>query len=79
MALISTFDSITKDRQTVHKPTRCLYSIFKDKSGRPYLQLDTYGSDDRLNTEKISQSIQIDEAAASKLRKLLDEAFPQSP
>jgi len=78
MALISTLEPDSKERTKVHGPTRCLYTIFKDAKGRTYLQLDTYGSEKRIHTEKVSQSLQFNEAAVKELRKILDEAFPDS-
>jgi len=40
------------------------------------LHLDTYGSSTRAIPGKVSQSLQLDREAASKLRELIDEAFP---
>lgn len=78
MALVSSLERIRKDRQTVHKPTRCLSSVFEE-AGKRYLQLDTYGSDDREHPEKVSQSLQFDEQAASQLLKLIRDTFPHLP
>lgn len=76
MALITTIEKNEKDRQKVHGPTRCYYSKFQAEDGKTYLQLDTYGSEDRVFTEKASQSIQFDEAAAAQLLQLIRTTFP---
>ena len=57
MALVTNLEESTKDRQSVHRPTRCLYAIVEGTSGERYLQLDTFGSEDREIPEKVSQSI----------------------
>lgn len=75
MALVSSLERIRKDRQTVHRPTRCLSSVF-DADGHRFIQLDTYGSDEREHPEKVTQSIQFDKQAAAQLFKLIRETFP---
>ena len=75
MALVTSIESVHKDRQTVHRPTRCLASVF-DEGGHCFVQLDTYGSDDREHPEKVSQSIQFGKNAAADLLKLIRETFP---
>lgn len=54
MALVSSIEPSQKERQRVHQPTRCLYSIVEAAGGKRYIQLDTYGSDERRHPEKIS-------------------------
>ncbi|WP_440579987.1 hypothetical protein [Streptomyces sp. PT19] len=44
--------------------------------GRRILQLDTYGSTERLIPDKISQSIQLDAESARELLKLITDSFP---
>jgi hypothetical protein len=61
----------------VHREVDCGYAIF-ESAGRRYLQLDTYGSAERVIPGKVSQTIQIDESGAKELRKLLQRAFPGS-
>ncbi len=46
MALVTQIGSSKKDRHSVHSPTTCLYSVFRGRDTRRYLQLDTYGSED---------------------------------
>jgi hypothetical protein len=76
MALISVLEEISKERQTVHKATRCLVSDFVGSDGKRYLQLDTFGSEDRAFPAKVSQSIQFDEDGARALKALINKTFP---
>jgi predicted HNH restriction endonuclease len=76
MALVTSLELNTKERQSVHRPTRCLYSIIEGSAGERYLQLDTVGSDDREIPDKVSQSIQFDRQAAGQLLQLLHRTFP---
>jgi hypothetical protein len=75
VALVRTIKKASKDRQSVHGPTDCSYSIFTH-GGETYLQLDTYGSATRKHPEKISQSIQLNRVSAKQLKKLIERAFP---
>jgi hypothetical protein len=76
MALIRNIGRITKSRQVVHKPTKCLASEFIGRGDKKYLQLDTYGSEEREFPEKISQAIQFDQDGAQELLNLIRETFP---
>lgn len=75
MALIQEFFERQSDVQRVHAPVTCGYRSFTVQ-GKRYLQLDTYGTEDRVKKGAISQSIQLDEEAAEKLMRLLLETFP---
>ena len=76
MAQISleSIERIEKTRNVLHEKVHTTYTVF-EKDGKKYVQLDTYGKDDRDNPEKISQSIQLDEEMARFLVKLLIEEF----
>jgi hypothetical protein len=76
MALITSIDRVEKERQRVHGGTRCDASTFLTSDGKMVLQLDTYGSEEREFTDKVSQSIQFDEAAAAQLLALIRATFP---
>jgi hypothetical protein len=65
-----------KNGKSVHKATRCLVSDFVHSDGKRYLQLDTFGSEDRSFPGKVSQSIQFDEDGARALKGLIDKTFP---
>jgi hypothetical protein len=76
MALVTSLEPSTKERQSVHRPTRCLYAIIEGTGGERYLQLDTVGSEDREIPDKVSQTIQFDRQAAGQLLQLLQRTFP---
>lgn len=76
MALVSEIERSQKDRQTVHRPTRCMCSIIEGTGDQRVVQLDTVGTSEREFTDKVSQSIQFDRHAAEQLIKLFREAFP---
>lgn len=50
------------------------WAIVATPAGR-YLQISTYGSDDRASEPKVSQTMQISRETARELRIALDEAF----
>ncbi|MEU4036608.1 hypothetical protein [Streptomyces collinus] len=75
MALIKEFQSVSSESQRLHGPVTCGYRTFTT-AGRRVLQLDTYGSTDRQIPDKISQSVQLDEAAARELLKIIQNSFP---
>ena len=76
MALIHEFEKSTKDRQHVHKPTRCTYACFMGPDNKRYLTLDTFGSSDREFPDKASQAVQFDEESAGRLIEIIRESFP---
>ena len=65
---------IEKNRNTIHEKVHAAYTVF-EMDGEKYEQIDTYGSIDRENPEKISQSIQFDKETATFLVNLLKEEF----
>lgn len=65
---------IEKDRVSVHTKVTTTYSVFGVK-GEKYVQIDTYGKNDRAIPEKISQSIQFDRESAKFFVKLLINEF----
>lgn len=75
MALVTNIDTVPKGRPSVHQPTECSGAFFT-VGGKPYLQLDTFGSPDRKLKGTVAQSIQFDREAAKQLKALIDEAFP---
>jgi hypothetical protein len=72
MALLQSdkFDRAEKYRSTIHKQTTATYTSFEE-GGNKYFQIDTYGSEDRVMTEKISQSIQFDKSMAKRIIDIL--------
>ena len=75
MALIHNIQKGFKSRDNIHKKTECTYFIVYDKLGKKYLQLDTYGSDDRENPGKVSQSLQFSPDALKQLKEVLSKQF----
>jgi hypothetical protein len=63
-----------KGRESVHKKTECNYFIVYDNDEK-YLQLDTYGSEDRQMQGKMSQSIRFSPEALKQLKELLSKEF----
>ncbi|HEX8619032.1 MAG TPA: hypothetical protein VF911_15720 [Thermoanaerobaculia bacterium] len=76
MALITELKEITKDRQAVHGPVECAYSVFTGSDGERYLQLETFGSKDRKIPGKTSQAIQLSESSAAELKAIIEQTFP---
>jgi hypothetical protein len=76
MALISkqNMTEISKNRNSIHDITMATYTFFS-KDGVKYFQIDTYGTRDRMNPEKISQSIQFDKDTAVFLIDILKNEF----
>lgn len=75
MALIASFESRPITVSRVHQPVECGYAA-ADVGGQRVLQLETYGSRDREMPGKVSQSLQLDEDGARKLKRILEAAFP---
>jgi len=76
MALLSAkkFDRLEKERYSIHKPAAATFSSY-DIGGVKYVQIDTYGTKDRVMPEKVSQSIQIDKEMAIALITVLKQEF----
>jgi hypothetical protein len=58
----------------LHELVRASYDVFSLR-GVKIIQIDTYGRPDRMYTEKISQTFQLDEKNAKELLKLLKANF----
>ena len=75
MAFIEQFFERVPDRISLHGPVRCAFSVFHHQ-GKTYLQLDTFGSENREFPGKVSQTLQLDEARATTLVAIIRSAFP---
>jgi len=75
MALINQLKQGYKEKESVHKEIEGTYFIVTAKNGKKYLQIDTYGSEDRKYPGKISQSLQFSHRAIEQLKKILAEQF----
>ena len=71
---VNNIEPLEKQRNTIHEEVRATYTIF-EKDGETYVQLDTYGRDNRESPEKISQSIQLNRETAKYLVKLLSDTY----
>jgi hypothetical protein len=75
MARIERFEPRPLDPKRLHGPVVCGYAA-ATVDGCQIVQLETYGSRDRKIPDKVSQSVQLDEAAARTLVRILRDAFP---
>ena len=75
MALVRKIERITKNHG-VQGEVACFASDFTDKEGKRYLQLDTTGAPSKEVKGAIDQSVRFDENAASQLKLLIEETFP---
>jgi hypothetical protein len=75
MALIENFEERPLEPTRVHSGVQCGYRTV-NLGSRRVLQLETYGSKDRKMPEKVSQVIQLDEAGAKELKRIIERAFP---
>jgi hypothetical protein len=73
MALVRKLEKSAMQRTGVHKAVDCTYTVFQDKLGQRYLQIDTYGSARRQLPNKKSQTIQFGPDAIGELYRLLEE------
>ncbi|MBQ8172336.1 MAG: hypothetical protein IJ034_00145 [Mailhella sp.] len=67
-------EKIDKQRYNLHDEADASYSIF-EKNGNKYFQIDTYGSSKRILSNKISQTIQLDQNSVKALVTLLKKEF----
>lgn len=74
MALIRKFANKSMDRNSIHKEIEASYTVFEN-DGRVFVQIDSYGTDDRQIPGKKSQTIQLDKTGAENLYKILKSAF----
>lgn len=76
MALIRSYERGARSVRVHRSLTDCTYQIVYDGKGAPVLALSTFGSDDRVERDKVSQSMQFNEATARLLMASISEAFP---
>lgn len=70
MALVNKITRNNLEKNTQHKITDCTYSIINDDN-ETFLQIDTYGSEQRKMHGKKSQSIRFDSNAIEQLKEIL--------
>ena len=70
MAVIRQLQHRTLERVTPHSEVDCTYTIVHD-AGVRYLQLDTYGSSERMMKDKKSQSLRLSPEAIAQLKEII--------
>jgi hypothetical protein len=74
MALIRHFDRKHMERNSIHDEISATYTVF-ERDGRRFIQIDSYGRDEREIPGKKSQTIQLDRDSAQELYKILKNEF----
>jgi hypothetical protein len=77
MALVQKIESRQKDIRTVHNTTTCTFSLYTNDAGDRFVQLDTYGSEDREVGGKVKQTLQFNEESAARLMEIFREVYPK--
>jgi hypothetical protein len=62
------------ERNSIHREIKASYSVF-EYDGRVFVQIDSFGTEDRQIPGKKSQTIQLDRQGAEALVKILKTAF----
>lgn len=75
MAFIREFAGRPLTPKRIHGPVVCGYQTV-ELDGRTVLQLETYGSRDRVVRDAPSQKIQVDREGAATLKRILEQSFP---
>jgi hypothetical protein len=71
MAIVRNMESITLERDSKHSEVDATYSTITSENGEKFLQIDTYGSSDRQEKGKKSQSIRFSPEAINQLKDIL--------
>jgi hypothetical protein len=74
MALIRHFEKKHMERNSIHDEISATYTAFEN-DGRVFIQIDSYGRDDREIPGKKSQTIQLDREGALALFNILKREF----
>jgi hypothetical protein len=75
MALIENIELNSKERQSIHKSVECRAFVISE-DGEKYIQIDTYGSEERQEAGKVSQTIQLSKEAAKQLKRIIENTYP---
>lgn len=73
MALIRGLTKITRNSR-VQIEAESTYNILI-QNGKKYIQINTYGSKERIHTNVVSQTIQLDEQSAKQLLEIIKSEF----
>jgi len=74
MALLRHFERKDMERNSIHDENRATYTVF-ERDGRMFIQIDTYGRDERQIPGKKSQTVQLDRTGAQALYTILKREF----
>lgn len=75
MARIRSIEKIGTSGRLHRSDVDCTYQSVFSKDGTKYVQLTTYGSDQRKSAPKSSQTIHLDKEMALRLAQILNEEF----
>lgn len=70
MAIVRKMESIQLERDSKHSEVKSTYTIVTNDDGK-FLQIDTYGSAERQESGKKSQSIRFSPEAIAQLKSIL--------
>lgn len=73
VALITDLSKAPRNSR-LQNEAECTYNILVE-NGKKYVQLNTYGSKERVNTNVVSQTIQFNEQSAKQLIQILKNEF----
>lgn len=72
MALVRTLEIKDLERSNSHAEVRATVS-FVEADGEKFLQIDTYGSPNRVHVDKVSQSLRLSKTAFEQLATLAEK------
>ncbi|WP_431090320.1 hypothetical protein [Paenibacillus sp. 8b26] len=73
MALIRNLSKITRNSRLQTEAESTYNVLIQD--GKKYIQINTYGSKERVHTNVVSQSIQLDEQTAKQLLDIIKTEY----
>lgn len=76
MAILTRFFPDDRSFRRSAKHAECAYRVLTGDDGVDYLQLVSFGSDDRQNVGTGSQNMRMDEQRAAELVEIIFAAFP---
>ena len=75
MAIVTSLIKDEREFRSLHPTELVAKYIIAECDGKKVLQLNTYGSKNRDNPEKLSQTLQFDEHSAQELFNVLAQEF----
>ncbi len=74
MALVKKIQPLNLTKNSPHTEVSATYSIIKS-NGATFLQIDTYGSKERQESGKKSQSLRFDREIALQFKEIIESTF----